>query len=365
MPQIVSLVAPTRSLGALEVTPFLHPQGCRGYLVVEPVSRDALLLDPHLDGVLEAETLARSEGLRLRWVVDTHTHADHPSGAAALARELGAARVAHPGAGHAGVTHPAGDGDALALGDEKVQVRHAPGHTPDHLVLLADGALFSGDSLFIGSVARADFLGGDAGRLYDSIHEVMLPLPGDTVLYPGHDYAGRVESTLADERRENPWLRIGDRDRFVAALTANRPAEPANMAALLRFNREAGSIPPAISAEETVRIVNEGGAGTIIDVRRDEEIEAAHVPGSRHIVLDRILLDVDEVRRTPVPRLILCRSGHRAEMARRALAGIGVHGLSVVSGGILAYGRAGGVLAGGRPEAVGEGGGCCAALPPS
>lgn len=354
-----------RAVGSLAVMPFLHPQGCRTYLVADPESREALVVDPHLDAVHETARQIGMRGLSLRWIVDTHTHADHPSGAGTLNRFAIATRVAHSNAGHQGVTHMPDDGEPLPLGDRQVVVRHAPGHTPDHLVLVSDGALFSGDSLFIGGVARTDFLGGDAGQLFDSIHEKLLTLDDDVVLYPGHDYAGRVESTIGAERANNPWLRIEDRDAFVERLTANPPAEPANMAALLRFNRNGTAIPPVVSAEEAARIVQGGGAGTVVDVRTLEEVRAAHIPGSIHVPLEAIHAHADEVRATPAPRLLLCRVGRRAEMARRMLAALGIDGMSVIDGGILAYAQVGGETAGGDLRSASAGGTCSATLPPT
>jgi len=355
----------TQVVGSLEVTVLQHAQGCRAYLLVDPASKEALALDVHLDQAEEAAQHLAQGGYRLRWMVDSHTHADHPSASALMAGHLGATRVAHTKARHAGVTHTPDDHEPLALGDAQVTVRHTPGHTPDHLALLASGAVFSGDSLFIGGVARADFIGGNAGELYDSIHNVMLSLDDDTLLYPGHDYDGRSHSTIGAERAENPWLKLEDRDRFVASLEANPPPEPANMAALLRYNLEGIPFPDSISAEETIAIVQQGGAGTIIDVREAEELQQAHIKGARHIVLDEILNRTDEVRKTPAPRLILCRIGQRAAMAQAALAQLGIGGLTVIEGGLIAYAQAGGETEGGDPGAALEGGGCCAALPPT
>lgn len=356
----------TRRRGDLEVHPLAHPQGCRGYLVVDREAREALALDVHLDLVRPLGQEIGEQGLALRWVVDSHTHADHPSGSGALAAALRATRVAHRRARHVGVTHLPDDGETLALGDRMVTVRHAPGHTPDHMVLTCDGAVFSGDSLFIGGVARADFLGGDAGTLFDTLHDVILKLPDETALYPGHDYEGRTASTLAAERASNPWLAIKDRDRFIASLTASAPQEPANMAALLRFNLEGTPIPPSISAQDAAAVVQAGGAASVIDVRTPEEVEAAHIPGSRHIELEQILERAAEIQATPAPRLILCRIGRRAEHARQVLtARLGIEGMSVIAGGILAYAKAGGQVAGGRLDAPAAGGGCCAAPPPT
>lgn len=354
----------TQAVGALQVLPLKHPQGCRGYLIMDPESKEALLLDAHLDHALEANILLESHYLRLRWIVDSHTHADHPSASAVLAGHTGATRVAHAKSKHVGVTHLPDDTEPLPLGDESVGVRFAPGHTPDHMVLTADGAIFTGDSLLIGGVARADFIGGDAGQLFDSLHDVVLKQPDDALVYPGHDYKDRLHSTIGDERRDNAWLRISDRDKFVSSLTASKPPEPANMAALLRFNVDAQPVPLYTTAQETVDIVEQGGAGTIIDVRTLEELQAAHVAGARHIVMDDILERADEVRTTPAPRLILCRSGQRALMVANALQQMGIGGVSVVQGGIIAYAEAGGATEGGDPGAALEGGGCCAAEPP-
>ena len=330
------------TIGSLYVVPFAHPQGCRGYLLVDRSSKESLALDVHLDLVHEMAERLRDEGWKLRYVVDTHTHADHPSGAGDMASQFDCTRMAHEKAGHVGVTVHPGNGERIDLGGSAITVRHAPGHTPDHMVLVADGAIFSGDSLLIGGVARTDFLGGDAGRLFDSIHAVLDDLPEETVLFPGHDYEGRVRSTLGEEQRENPWLKISDRSDFARSLTANPPPRPANMDDLLRLNREGVNIPAAVSATEASSLVAAGGAGSVVDVRTGAEFDGEHIPGSRLIPLDQVEARVEEVLATPAPRLLLCRSGNRASMAGKALEKLHVAGLSLVEGGLPAYVEAGG-----------------------
>lgn len=337
-----------KSIGPLQVVTFAHPQGCRGYLIADAASKEALALDPHLDLVNDMAERVAAEGWTLRAVADTHTHADHPSGAGALAARLNSVRMAHPNARHAGVTVQLREGDAIRLGAQSLTVRHAHGHTPDHLVLLADGALFSGDSLFIGSVARTDFLGGDAGALFDTLHRLTDGLPGETVVFPGHDYNGRMESTLAKERSDNPWLKLGDRAAFVKSLTANPPPRPANMDDLLRLNREGVDIPATVSAAEAARRVAAGGAVSVIDVRSGAEYASEHIPGSRLIPVDEVEKRLDEVRAVPAPRLLLCRSGSRAKRAQDALAKHHVAGLCVIEGGIGAFAAAGGTTVKGR-----------------
>lgn len=340
--------AAAETVGTLRVVPFLHPQGCRTYLLADPVSRQAAALDVHLDLVSAVKERVEAEGWTLPYVIDSHTHADHPSGAGAVATAFGSTRIAHEKANHEGVTRHPKDGDSIHLGDAAITIRHAPGHTPDHIVLLSDGALFSGDTVFIGAVARTDFLGGDAGQLFDTIHLLLRDLPDETILYPGHDYEGRTESTIGAERATNPWLQITDRDRFVDQLTANPPRRPANMDDLLQLNRRGVDIPSAISAPEAVERVSGGGAASVIDVRTGIEVEGEHVDGAKPIPLDQLTRRVQEVLATPAPRLLLCRTDSRAEMARQALEKLGVSGLSVIRGGIEAYRSAGGETVRGR-----------------
>ncbi len=340
-----TLTAPaSRTVGTLVVTPFPHPQGCRSYLVADPATRQAMAIDPHLDSVAAIAQVVRAEGLTLPHVVDTHTHADHPSGSAALAAQFSSTRIAHPKAGHAGVTRHPADGDELHLGDTRITVRHAPGHTPDHIVLLAEGAIFAGDTLLIGGVARTDFLGGDAGQLFDTLRDLLSTLPDETVLFPGHDYEGRVSSTIGQEKRDNPWLRMKDRAAFVQALTANPPPRPANMDDLLELNKNGVNLPARVTAQRAIALAAAGGAGSIVDVRTALEAAAESIPGSRHVPLDDILARADEIRATAAPRLLLCRTGPRAERAREALERAGVTGLQVIEGGLEAWRAAGGEL---------------------
>jgi len=333
--------ARTREASGPRIVALTHPQGCRSYLVADPASGRALAIDPHLDLVDRLEREVREAGWTLAHVLDTHTHADHPSGSAALAARLGAERVAHAKARHRGVARHPEDGEELPLGELSVRVLHAPGHTPDHLVVAVGEHLFAGDTLLIGSVARTDFLGGDAGQLFDTLQRLLGAFDGRTVLHPGHDYQGRMHSTLDEERRTNPWLAETDREAFVRALTAGAPPRPANMDALLRLNREGEPIPTARVAAEVAPDLAQGQISSLIDVRTGAEYDAEHVQGSRSIPLHELEQRAEEVRATAAPRLLLCRTGARAEEARRTLERLGVGGLTVIEGGIEALRSAG------------------------
>jgi glyoxylase-like metal-dependent hydrolase (beta-lactamase superfamily II)/rhodanese-related sulfurtransferase len=330
------------AVASLRVVTFAHPQGCRSFLLNDSTSGQTLALDVHLDLVDSIAERVRSEGWSLSYVVDSHTHADHPSGAGALAELFSSTRIAHEKAGHAGVSRHPADEETLHLGDQAVTVYHCPGHTLDHMVLVTTGALFSGDTLLIGGVARTDFLGGDAGDLFDSIHRLLSLLPDETLLYPSHDYNGHTKSSLGAERKSNPWLQIVDRAEFVRSLNANPPPRPANMDALLRLNREGVEIPREVTVAEAIEGVQQGGSPSVLDVRTDVEFQSEHIDGSVQIPLDQLAARADEARAVPAPRLLLCRTGSRAEMARESLSKMGLAGLSVVSGGLEAYRSAGG-----------------------
>ncbi len=338
------------AVSKLVVLSLPHPQGCRGYLLADPDSRQALALDVHLDLVDEVAARLGANGWTLPYVVDSHTHADHPSGAAALAARFRSTRIAHAAARHVGVTRHPEDGDRLHLGDREVVVRHAPGHTPDHIVLLAEGALFSGDTLLIGSVARTDFLGGDAGALFDSLQRVLATLPDETVLYPGHDYQGRLSSTMGEERRTNPWLALKVRTAFVERLTADRPPRPANMDALLELNRDGHSVPATLGVVEAIERVRLGGAAGVLDVRMAVERAAEGLAGASLVPLDELKQRLAEVRALPAPRLILCRTGRRSALAQEELARLGVGALTVIEGGLEAWKQAGGPIVTGAPR---------------
>jgi glyoxylase-like metal-dependent hydrolase (beta-lactamase superfamily II) len=324
-----------------EVVTLTHPQGCRSYLVADPASGQALAIDPHLDLVDELERRVRAAGWQLGHVLDTHTHADHPSGSAALAARFGAERLAHELANHRGVARHPGDGETLALGSLEARILHAPGHTPDHLVVALGEHLFAGDTLLIGSVARTDFLGGDARQLFDTLQRLLALFPGRMVLHPGHDYQGRLQSTLAEELVTNPWLAERERETFARKLSGGAPARPANMDALLRLNRAGEPIPAARPAAELVHELASGSAASVIDVRTGAEFAAEHVAGSRLVPLHELAQRADEVRATPAPRFLLCRTGARAEDARLTLERLGLGGLTVIEGGLEALRAAG------------------------
>jgi len=321
---------------ALALETFRAPQdGCLAHLVVDEASRTALAIDPRLDQVdLFLETVAARD-LRLTYVLDTHTHADHLSGVRRLAQRTGATVLAHAASGLKGPTRRIRGGATVELGTRTVAVIDAPGHTPDSLALLVDGHLFTGDALFAGGAGRTDFRGGSASDLFDTLR-VFEALPDDTVVHPGHDYVGRPVTTIGEEKAGNPLLREQDRAAFVARLADTSPP-PASMAAILRYNLgEADAA--TISAADLQALREHGAPPFLLDVRTPLEFESERIEGSLNVPLDRLGARLDEVPdRADV--VVVCRTGVRATIAAETLARAGRRA-RVLEGGMHAWRRA-------------------------
>lgn len=268
------------------VIPFFHlVSSTWTYLVHDAMTQDALIIDPVLDfdaasgqmsdhSVQAVLLAARSRGLNLRWILETHAHADHLSAGHWLKQRCPDARLAI-GAGIAqvqdkfaavfnlGAAFPVdgrqfdqlfADDERFMLGRIEVRVIATPGHTPDSVSYLVGDALFTGDSLFMpdGGTARCDFPGGSASVLYHSIQR-LYQLPGDTRVFVCHDYGpgGRehaCETRIVDQRSQNIHVRVGVSEQDFVALREARDATlavPALILPSLQVNIRAGALPEA------------------------------------------------------------------------------------------------------------------------
>lgn len=210
------------------------------YLLADPSTRQAALIDPVLGQVDRDLALIRDLGLELAIVLDTHVHADHVTGAGELRRRTGA-RTA--GASDAPcVDLRLAGGEVLRLGASTIEVLATPGHTDDSVSFRIEGAVFTGDALLVRGTGRTDFQNGNANDLFDSITRVLFALPEDTVVYPGHDYKGFTSSTVGEEKRLNPRLAGKSEAEFVAIMRALDLPRPKKIDVAVPANRACGHL---------------------------------------------------------------------------------------------------------------------------
>ncbi|MGH8638047.1 MAG: rhodanese-like domain-containing protein [Burkholderiales bacterium] len=276
------------------------------YLLACDRTRQAVVVDPRRD-IDEYVAAAEAEALTITHAIETHIHADFVSGARELA-SLGARVISGPAADLAYTT----DRDLavvhnqhLAIGDLELTFLHTPGHTPEHISILArqpgePDRLFTGDTLFVGAVGRPDLLGESvalalARDLYDSIYRTILALPDDVEVHPGHG-AGSLcgagigvqpHSTIGQERRVNTLLRHSSRDAFVDAVLGDLPETPAYFARMKLINRAGPRVlglsrgvgpPPAVPAATAAAKISSGG--WLVDLRPAAAFGQAHAAGA-------------------------------------------------------------------------------------
>lgn len=214
---------------------------------------EALLIDSVIEQLERDVSLIRELDLTLRWSVETHVHADHVTASGALRERLGSEVVvgAHTGVGNA--DRVLGEGEAVSFGSHRLEALATPGHTHGCVtwVCREQGLAFTGDALLIRGCGRTDFQEGSAATLFHSVRDRIFALPGDTLLYPGHDYRGRTVTTVAEEERFNPRLGAGKTEAefiaIMAGLNLAYPkridvAVPANLVSGLGQLPESGSV---------------------------------------------------------------------------------------------------------------------------
>lgn len=223
------------------------------YLIGDPLSGEAIFIDPVKGHVEEYLGLLAECGLKLKYTLETHVHADHVTGSGLLRQKTGAKTGVNPLCGASLADLALQDGEILRFGAEEIRVIATPGHTPGSISFLWRDRLFTGDSLFINGCGRTDFQGGDPGALYDAITTRLFSLPGEFLVYPGHDYNGRYVSCIAQERTLNPRLAGKSREEFIAIMNNLKLPPPKYIGIAVPANRMCGF------SEEDLQESQQGG----------------------------------------------------------------------------------------------------------
>jgi glyoxylase-like metal-dependent hydrolase (beta-lactamase superfamily II) len=329
---------------------FRDGEGCLSYLVGCDDSSAAVLIDPALGLVDRYAGALGRQGLRLRYIIDSHTHADHFTGARELSRRFEAPIVMHRLAPAPYVDLRVEDGQTLPLGAMRLRFLHTPGHTRDSLAIHVEDRVFTGDTLLIGGTGRSDLPSGDPDQLYDSLFGTLLKLPDETLVFPAHDYKGREHSTIGDERADNPRLARTVREDFVMLMKGLNLSAPTHLTEALRTNMSGGKTVRQVLAEAADRVAfmpmeelrrrSEARANdfVVLDVREKDAFASGHVPGAIHLPRGQLELKVNEMLPDPgVAILTICEFGKISTLAAATLRDLGFDRVSALDGGMAAW----------------------------
>jgi glyoxylase-like metal-dependent hydrolase (beta-lactamase superfamily II) len=327
------------------------------YLLADSETHEAVLIDPVREQLERDLTVLDELGLNLKYVLETHVHADHVTAAGLLRQKTGAQIVYSK---LAGVQDPTvrlvDDEEGITFGKVTLEARLTPGHTDgDVTYVLADGSMaFTGDALLIRGCGRTDFQQGDARTLYRSVRDKVLSLDANTKLYPGHDYKGRTVTTVFEEKNHHARLKDGiSEDQFVDIMNNLGLPKPKKIDVAVPANLKVGLFdedtieagPPAAWAEVArtptgvpevtpAWVATHGEQMKVVDVREAMELMVdGYVDGTLHVPLAHLTEQAAAWDRDE-PVVVLCRSGGRSGRGALELERLGFKHVASMNGGL-------------------------------
>ena len=196
------------------------------YLIASAKGREAVIIDPVIENVQSYIELLNELDLKLVKVIDTHIHADHVTGASKLKLATNCSTLMGEHTPADAVEIKVKDDEIIKIDQIEIRAMYTPGHTSDSYSFLMNNCLFSGDTLLINGTGRTDFQNGSSKDAYNSLFNKLLKLPDDTMLYPGHDYNGKLSSTIGKEKQYNPRLKVKNVDEYVELMSNLNLAKP-------------------------------------------------------------------------------------------------------------------------------------------
>ncbi len=329
------------------------------YLLADSESTEAILIDPVFEQERRDIAMLRELKLTLRYVLDTHCHADHVTSAWLLKQKTGAEIIISKKAGVKNADNYVVNGDQIVFGDRYISVRETPGHTDGCLTFVLDdkSKAFTGDCLLIRGCGRTDFQQGATNHLYHSVHEQIFSLPDDTLLYPAHDYRGLTVTSVGEEKKYNPRLggNLSESD-FIGFMNNLNLPHPRQIDIALPANLQSGkpenNLPisedlqwgdihftfagiPEIEPESLEELIDNV---QIIDVREEDEFYGSmgHIAKAKWIPLGELKDRANEIDHDK-PVVTICRAGGRSAQAVVILYKLGINKVANLSGGMLRW----------------------------
>lgn len=315
--------------------------GTLSYLIADENTKEAVVIDPNMEDLDKIIYMADELGIRIEHVIDTHTHADHISAAGEMKNLTGAEVIMHEntknkwkvvdegdkfGIGDilranasVEVDRYVNDGDIIKAGDLEFKVIFTPGHTDNHISLLMNDMLFTGDLLLIGQAGRSDLPGGNPSEQYNSLFGKVLALPESIKIYPGHDYEDNEFSVLMEEKKNNPFLQPRTKEEYIEFVKDFFPpfaeaSKEGKMTLQCGTKRVSTSNEPFenLNAEELADMITKEKELILLDVREPFELMAfGAVPGVVNIPTSEITGRLSEIPKGKKV-VVICQSGNRS-----------------------------------------------------
>jgi len=338
---------------------FDSTSGTYTYLLASRHGGEALIIDPVIERVDRYMQLVGELDLRLVKAVDTHLHADHVTGLGALRDRTQCITVMGENTKADVVSMRVGEGDRIEIEGLRLDVLYTPGHTDDSYSFLWGDRVFTGDTLLIRGTGRTDFQNGDPRAQYDSIFNKLLKLPDETLVFPAHDYKGETVSTIGEEKRFNPRLKVKSVDEYIDLMNNLKLPNPKMMDVAVPANMHVGLHQEAVASKGWALLANDAIAlcgrpdVTLVDLREKSERERHGViPGSLHAPYPDLPQNVvnggmlHELAAATGKRIVFyCAFGERSAMAVQAAQDAGLKTACHIQGGIDAWKKANGPLA--------------------